>query len=161
MYRTVTYDRLMLHFLCIIQCFSQRNWDAYDMYKTKKPPPLTAAISNHLFPRWPTSVRGLHPSQPVRLISLYSWHRIRQGLGPNWIFIILLYCTSFGHLCEIECTQQLIITSHAMNRNTKFHHKQKSETMKLIKFSDIDLYWWPCFPLMHFCQMRYCTRLSI
>ena len=66
--------------------------------------------------------------------------RFARAFGPNWIFIILLYCTLLGHLCEIACTQLLIISSHAMHENTKFHHKQKSETMNLIKFSDIDLF---------------------
>ncbi len=74
------------------------------------------------------------------LISLDSWHQIRQGLWSELYFYHLLYCTSPGHLCEIECTQLFIITSHAMHENTKFHHKQKSETMNLIKFSDIDLH---------------------
>ncbi len=44
------------------------------------------------------------------------------------------------------------------HRILKIPPKKKSETMNLIKFSDIDLHWWHCFTLMPFWQMTYRTR---
>ncbi len=71
------------------------------------------------------------------LITLYSWHQIRQGLWSQLDFYNFTVLYIIRALCEIGCIQLLIITSHAMHENTKSHHKQKSETMNLINLMNL------------------------